>query len=187
VVGHIVRIVGNVDGTKLTYPSGNQPPGAPATLNAGQVADLGLVSKDFEIEGDHEIAVVNFMLGGTLLDAAGGLGDPSQSNVTAVEQYRAKYVFLAPVDYTTSYVDVVAPAGAAVQIDGKALTATPKTIGSGFTITRQRLGTGNNGAHVLTASQPVGIQVIGYGQYTSYMYPGGLNLTAIAPPPPPPT
>jgi hypothetical protein len=29
--------------------------------------------------------------------------------------------------------------------------------------------------------------VIGYGQFTSYMYPGGLNLSAIAPPPPPPT
>jgi hypothetical protein len=31
----------------------------------------------------------------------------------------------------------------------------------------------------------VGIQVVGYGSYTSYQYPGGLNLTLIAPPPPP--
>ena len=26
----------------------------------------------------------------------------------------------------------------------------------------------------------------GYGLYTSYQYPGGLNLNLIAPPPPPP-
>ena len=30
---------------------------------------------------------------------------------------------------------------------------------------------------MLTATAPVGIQVIGYGSYTSYQYPGGLNLT----------
>jgi hypothetical protein len=38
---------------------------------------------------------------------------------------------------------------------------------------------------VLSASQAVGIQVVGYGSYTSYMYPGGLDLLRIAPPPQP--
>lgn len=42
---------------------------------------------------------------------------------------------------------------------------------------------GNNGAHSLSASAPVGIQVIGYGAYTRYQYPGGLDLDATAPPP----
>jgi hypothetical protein len=45
------------------------------------------------------------------------------------------------------------------------------------------LGPGQMGAHVLEASAPVGIQVEGYGAYTSYYYPGGLDLNAIAPPP----
>jgi hypothetical protein len=36
---------------------------------------------------------------------------------------------------------------------------------------------------VLTASVPVGLQVLGYGEYTSYQYPGGLNLSQIAPAP----
>jgi hypothetical protein len=34
------------------------------------------------------------------------------------------------------------------------------------------------------ANEPVGLQVLGYGKYTSYQYPGGLNLGKIAPPPP---
>ncbi len=188
--GHIVRIVGNADGTTLTYPGGKAPPGAPSMLSAGQVVDMGVVDTDFEVQGDHEFAVATFMLGASQTDPndqpPNQLGDPSQSNSVAVEQYRIKYVFLAPTDYTVSFVDIVMPMGADVQLDGAALTATPTPISSGFGIARQQLGPGNNGAHVLTSSAGVGIQVIGYGNYTSYMYPGGLNLNAIAPPPPPP-
>jgi hypothetical protein len=39
---------------------------------------------------------------------------------------------------------------------------------------------------VMTGSTPFGVQVIGYGSYTSYQYPAGLDLALIAPPPPPP-
>jgi hypothetical protein len=190
VVGHVVRIVGNVDGTNITYPSGGQPAKAPTTLNAGQVADLGQVATPFEINGDHEFAVVTFMLGASLTDPTAvppmQLGDPSQSNAIAVEQYRVKYVFLAPTDYTQSYVDITQPMGAHVILDGAPVNAPVSPIGSGYGIARVLLGSGNNGAHVMTSDQTVGIQVIGYGSYTSYQYPGGLNLNVIAPPPSPP-
>jgi hypothetical protein len=188
-VGHVVRIYGNVDGTSLTYP-GQKPPGAPATISAGQVVDLGVVSQDFEIVGDHAIAVESFSLGAQLSDPDVPIneakGDPDQSQMTAVEQYRTKYIFLTPTDYDVSRVDIVMPLSAQVTFDGEAL-ATPVTpLSSGFGIARVKLGLGNNGAHVLTSSAPVGIQVMGYGSYTSYQYPGGLNLGAIAPPPEPP-
>ena len=111
-------------------------------------------------------------------------GDPAQSLATAVEQFRTKYVFLAPDDYDVSYVDVVMPDGANVVIDGSAAGgATP--IGNGYSILRAQLSSGLGGAHLLISDKPVGIQVVGYGSYTSYQYPGGLNLTLIAPPPPP--
>ena len=35
---------------------------------------------------------------------------------------------------------------------------------------------GCNPVHQATATVPFGIEVYGYGAYTSYMYPGGLNL-----------
>ena len=70
--------------------------------------------------------------------------------------------------------------------DGTPLAQPPTAISSNFGINRVKLGPGNNGAHVLTSSEAVGIQVIGYGSYTSYQYPGGMNLRTIAPPPPPP-
>jgi hypothetical protein len=185
VIGHVVRIYGNVDGTVLTYPAG-KPGGAPGKINAGQVVDLGVVENSFEITGDHEFAVGSFQLGAQLADPNAfeqQKGDPAQSLCTAVEQFRVKYVFLAPGDYDESYVDVIQPMNASVTVDG-AQAPGPQQIGSGFGVARVKLGPGNGGAHVLTATAAVGIQVMGYGAYTSYQYPGGLNLDAIAPPPP---
>jgi hypothetical protein len=183
-VGHVVRIYGNVNGTHLTY-SPAPPLGAPTTIDAGEAVELGLVHSDFEIRGDHEFAVGSFMPGGSMLDQTGkGEGDPSQSFFAAVEQYRTKYVFLAPSDYDFSYADVVSPPGATLTLDGSPVTDTPSPIGgSSFGVVRIKLDAGNDGAHVLVASQPVGLQVVGYGLYTSYQVPGGLNLALIAPPP----
>jgi hypothetical protein len=83
-----------------------------------------------------------------------------------------------------SYVDVVGPTGVRVALDGApVLTAFTPIGATGFGVARVRLGAGQDGAHVLASSAPVGIQVMGYGFATSYQYPGGLNLTLIAPPP----
>ena len=38
------------------------------------------------------------------------------------------------------------------------------------------------GAHEVTGDQAFGIQVQGFGSYTSYMYPGGLELQQISTP-----
>jgi hypothetical protein len=186
-IGHVVRIYGNVDGTKLTYPS-IKPVGGPSTIDAGEVKDLGIVTESFEIVGDHEFAAGSFQLGAELLgknpQEPSNEGDPAQSIATAVEQYRTKYVFLAPLDYDYSYVDVVLPKGTKLTLDGKEIFVKLEPIGPNYGVSRVLLNVGNNGAHTLTASAPVGIQVIGYGAYTSYQYPGGLDLDAIAPPPP---
>jgi hypothetical protein len=187
--GHVVRIFGNVDGTILSYPSGNMPPGAPTLINAGDVVDLGVVQQSFEISGDKEFSVATFMLAASLVDAASfpdqQMGDPSQSQATAVEQYRTKYVFLAPSDYAQNYVDIIQPLDAVVTLDGAQVTAPVQPIGSSYGIARVPLG-GTDGSHILTATKPVGIQVMGYGRATSYQFPGGLNLSLIAPPPEPP-
>jgi hypothetical protein len=185
-IGHVVRIYGNVDGTTLTYPT-IKPTGGPITISAGEVKDLGVVNESFEILGDHEFAVGSFQLGAQLLgknpQEPSIEGDPAQSMATAVEQYRTRYVFLAPLDYDYSFVDVVLPKGTKLTLDGKEIFVKFEPIGAIYGVSRVLLNVGNNGAHSLSASAPVGIQVIGYGAYTSYQYPGGLDLDAIAPPP----
>jgi hypothetical protein len=186
-VGQTVRIIGNVDGTNLTYTPAVS--GAPATINAGQVAQFD-VSSDFVVTGDHEFVVATIMKSASVVDPNGGAmakGDPSLSAAIAAEQYRLKYVFLAPDDYDVNYADVVAPMGANLMLDGAAVTATPTQVGStGYGVFRLKLSVGANmGAHTLVSDQPAGLQVLGYGSYTSYQYPGGLDLLSIAPPPPP--
>jgi hypothetical protein len=214
VVGHKVRFYGNVDGTTLTY-SPSAPPGCPTVINAGEVGECagtpncasGLdnvetdpnyggpvgvpcVTTSFEVTGTHEFAVSSFMLGGSAVDpnAAEGAqeGDPSMSPMVAVEQFRSRYVFLAPTDYDESYADVVMPAGAVITLDGAALPAAPTPLNATWSIARVPLPAGAGGAHLMTSTVAFGVQVIGYGAYTSYQYPAGLDLTEIAPPPPPP-
>jgi len=188
-VPHVVRFYGNADGTTLKYVPA-QPPGCPTTLAAGEVVECSEVNDTFEVTGTKEFGVATFMIGAERVDpdaktAAQPQGDPSQSFAVAVEQYRLKYVFLAPTDYKTSYVDVVAPAGTTLDLDGTDATAKLAPIaGTTYLAARIRLSDGSDGIHKLTASQPVGIQVMGYGDNTTYMYPGGLNLGEIAPVPP---
>jgi len=186
IVGQLVRIYGNFDNTQLTYST--QPQGCPTTINAGQTVDCGIVAQDFEVKGNNSFAVGIFTQGASIVDPSAmppnQEGDPDQSMMVAVPQYRTKYVFLAPTDYEENYLVVSAPTGAVVSLDGANLTATPAPVGStGFGILRAPLGPGQAGAHVLTSTQPVGIQVMGYGSYTSYQYPGGLDLVHISPPP----
>jgi hypothetical protein len=90
-VAHIVRRFGNVDGTKLGNPDG-APPGAPSTIDARSVVDLGLVDQDFEVVADQSLAIASFQLGGSIVEPGSPpqkkCGEPAQSALTAVEQYR---------------------------------------------------------------------------------------------------
>jgi hypothetical protein len=190
-VSQVVHFYGNADGTNLTYlPS--KPAGCPATLNAGEVVDCGEVGADFEVTGDKEFGVGTFQLGGEKADpnfnpvsGQQPVGDPSQSFAVTVEQYRKRYIFLAPTDYTTSFVDVIAEPGTTLTLDGKDVSSQLSPItGTGYHKARIQLDAGKDGTHELLASKPAGIQVIGYGDNTSYQYPGGLNLGQIATVPP---
>lgn len=179
-VDHVVHFFGNFDATALTYTP-SKPEGCPDFLNAGQTADCGEVSTDFEVTGDKEFGVAMFLLGGSKVDPGRNEGDPSQSFAVTVEQYRKNYVFLAPSDYKKNFVDVVAGAGTSLTLDGADVSGQLKTLtGTKFLVARLPLGPGKDGAHTLSASAPVGIQVLGYGDYTSYQYPGGLNLSTIS-------
>jgi hypothetical protein len=50
---------------------------------------------------------------------------------------------------------------------------------SDYQVVRARLPAAGSGVYHLHADAPVGLHVYGYGRYTSYMYPGGLDLKRI--------
>src|SRR5690606_34494033 len=98
--------------------------GAPTTLQAGQVVELANVTQDFLVRADHAFSISTVQPSSVGTDTTGmplptelPLGDPSLSVITAIEQYRTRYVFLAPDDYLESFADVAAPADAALSLD----------------------------------------------------------------------
>lgn len=171
----VIRVIATQPGTTLTY----NPPqaGAPTTIaNAGDFVQIADNSASFELTASAKVLVAQYMEG---QDAGGNTGDPAMALAVPVEQFRTSYLFHAPVTYDSNYVDVTAPVGANITLDGTAVPLTP--IGTtGFALGRvQSLGKGPamDGSHSITGDQAFGITVYGYGDYTSYWYPGGLNLT----------
>lgn len=185
-VKHVVRFYGNKDGTTLTYDP-VKPAGCPDSLVAGMVVDCGMIDVPFDVTGTQDFAVATFLVGASEINPPGDRrGDPSLSTVAAIEQFRTKYLFLSPRDYAVRYVDITSTEDADITLDGMPVTAPWTAVGnSKLGVRRVPLGAGKNGAHLLTSKRPVGIQVIGYGDNTSFHYPGGLNLKLIAPPPKP--
>jgi hypothetical protein len=178
-LAHYVRFYGNFDATELTYV-GEPPTNAPTALDAGQVVEIGPVAQSFEVEGSASFAIGSFLSGGQDVSSSGG--DPAFSTIVAVPQFRRQYVFLAPDDYDTSYADILIPEGAKVLLDGQALSGSEESVGS-WTLVRERLDAGSGGAHRLESSEPVGLQILGYGHATGYYTPGGLNVKIISDPP----
>lgn len=172
-----IRIIATSPNTTLTY----DPPqtGAPTTIaQAGDFIEIAGNAASFQIIADQKVIVAQYMSG---QDAGGGTGDPAMTLAVPVEQFRTEYLFHAPTNYESNYVDVTAPVGATVMLDGAPLSFTP--IGTtGYGLARvYPLGPGpnNDGNHHIQGNMPFGITVYGYGQYTSYWYPGGLDLNTI--------
>ncbi len=173
----VVRIQAIEDNTTLTYSPADIG-GATTIAHSGGFIEIPLTRKDFVVEGDKPIVVAQFMAGS---QAGGNNGDPALTLAVPVEQYRQEYLFHAPTNYETSYANIVRPAGVDVTLDGAPVEGfTPVGDGS-YEVVRAGLSNDGNGNHRIDASAPVGVSVYGYGQDTSYWYPGGLDLKVIGP------
>lgn len=167
----VVRIVSTEPATTLTF---DPPRAAPAFIaDEGGVIELAATTDSFRVSADKKILVAQFMQG---FNAGGLAGDPAMSLAVATEQFRSDYVFHVPASYATSYIDVVAPSGTTVSLDGVPLAGFAPIGTTGYGVAHVSIASGN---HVLEASAKVGLSVYGYGPTTSYWYPGGLDLDPI--------
>ena len=112
------------------------------------------------------------MLGGS------GAGDPAMVFEVPTQQYRTSYDFLVPATYQSNFINIVAPQGAQLTMDDQPVRGSMENV-SGYTIYTLPIA---GGAHrIRSQGQQFGIKVYGIAQYTSYMYPGGLDLALITP------
>lgn len=195
------RLVGAVDGTVLTWTPA-PPPGAPMSLNLGDVAEFSapgpfvVASQD----DDHPFYVAQYMTGADhVAPTFVGEGDPEWVNVVPVMQYLDQYVFFTDPTYSeTSLVVVRRRSQAGTFADVVLDCAGPLTgwepLGE-HEFTRVDLVTGNfasvngcaNGRHVIESDAPFGVTVWGWGSaassapttYVSYAYPAGASVEPI--------
>ena len=191
---HTVKIVGTKASTTLTYdPTPTVISGTASTsVGAGGVVTFETATP-FHVTSTNPVVVAMFMEGGNNYSASTTaptteyIGDPSQSISVPTGQFRDTYAFTAPSSYYVNYVTLIAKSGNSVKVDSTTIASTSFTaIGSsgygfyyytlcdGGTVTTCTSISAN---HSTSSAAGFGIQVYGYGSYTSYWYPGGLNLT----------
>jgi hypothetical protein len=173
VTARMVRVIAVDGATNVAYDPAQG--GAPTFLaNTGDWFEIASTSADFQITADKRILVAEYLRG--RMATASTVGDPSMAVAVGVDQFRPSYLFYAHNGYLNNYVNVVAPNGTTVTLDGVGLAGFIGIGATGFSVLRVELGPGAGGVHEITGTQPFGISVYGYGIDTSYWYPGGQNL-----------
>jgi hypothetical protein len=141
-------------------------------LNKGDYVEF-LTQENFEVQGTGRVAVAQFMVGQNYTDPPPQYGDPAMALGVPVEQYRTSYTFLAPESYVFNFLTVIHLTDDTVELDGEAIPLNAMVINDEWSRTNFSI---NGGIHYIESGNPFMINVHGVGSYTSYMYPGGLDL-----------
>ena len=169
-----IRVIATEDNTTISY----EPPqnGAPTMIaKAGEWFEIPANTTDFRITGDKKILIAQYMQG----QGNDSSGDPAMTLAVATEQFRTSYLVHAPLSYESNFANIVAPTGAKITLDGQPVNGFQPIGATGFGVMRVSLSDNADGNHDLSGDKAFGVTVYGYGQYTSYWYPGGLDLDLI--------
>ena len=135
-------------------------------------------TESFVLQATGRIEVVQYLMSAGQTQPIGGdltTGDPSMMILPPSSQYRDEYVIRTADGYGTNWMTVVRPAGLAITVDGAVLgDAGFEPLGDGtWEFAYHEVETGS---HTLSAAEPFGLMVYGYGGVTAYGYPGGMRL-----------
>lgn len=173
-VASVVRVVSPFDGATLRF----DPPSVHRSVRLGERQVLQFqTAVGFHLTSSRPVLVAQIMAGQGESSAAAG--DPAMVYEVPSQQFRDRYDLLVPDTYTSNFLGVVVPHGASALLDGAALMGTRSTLGA-WDVLSTRV---QPGAHRLRTAEgvPLGVKVYGTARYTSYMYPGGLDLQLLPP------
>lgn len=168
----VVRILSRTAANALTF-TGIATPAGCAMLNAGQFCEFEAVP-DFQVRGTASLLIAQFMVGQGRFN---GVGDPAMVLEVPTQQFRSDYVFNVPASYTQNFLTITYNTmGGPPQLDGRAVAAGAAVAGTPYSVARQAI---TPGSHRMMGGAAFGIKVTGTASYTSYMYPGGLDLNQL--------
>lgn len=173
---NFVRIVSGADGATINFEPAVH---APVTLDRGEYVEFE-VTEHFRAYSDEAFMVGQFLVGQNYTGDVGAeeVGDPAMSLAIPTEQFRTSYTVLTPSSYAESYLNITAPTGASVTRNGGVVTGWQEIPGTGYSVARVKV---NGGSHDLESTEKFGVVIYGFGSFTSYMYPGGLDFEVINP------
>jgi len=183
------QIIASEDDTAIEFTASADVTGLPSgtvTLNAGEAFEAyvnGTMEDpgDFYISADKPIGVCNYMTGSSTVNPPGepSLGDPSQVQISPVEQYLDRYVLLVPGYWLYDVVTVVRVAGDPVQVDGEMLDDSIFIpVGTDHEVARVDV---EDGVHTFVGEQGISVIVVGFDDDDSYAYLGGTGTAVINP------
>jgi hypothetical protein len=180
---HPWRIVGAVDGTRLTYEP-STPPGAPTTIDARAFVEFD-TQQPFIVRSQddaHPFYMAGYMMGCTAYWVDSGRdcrGDPEFVGVVPSQQYLSSYVFFTDPTYPETHLVVVRQKvggrWADVSLDCMGTVGGWQALGSSYEWTHVTLVSGNfekngacdNGRHEMKSGLPFGVTVWGWGSEAS--------------------
>jgi len=176
----IWRILADYDDTQVetSLPA----PDDAFTLASGEFREV-LARESFTITAAKPVLVGQYLIsqGCTVRRT----GDPSFTTFPPVEQYREDYIFLVPETFDYDACVIVMPEGAAVLLDDRDVPAgvpdcMSRPAGTIGVVSYEAVECPlEDGVHHLSADEPVGLLVAGYGPAGSYAYVGGANVERI--------
>jgi len=168
------RIVSGSNNNQIQFSPAVHPT---VTLQKGQHIEFESLG-DFEVTGEGRVAVAQFLVGQNYTGDFNPPpnGDPAMALGVPVEQYRTSYTFLAPTSYVHNYLTVIHPVGVLPSLDGLPVAGDTVQINAEWARTNLEI---SGGIHYISGAEPFAITVYGVGRYTSYMYPGGLDLKEV--------
>ncbi len=168
----VYRVMALLDSTTVDF---DPAVASPTTLSAGQYMEF-TTDQDFIVNASSRVYVWQGIHGS---EANGSQtdGDPAMGSGIPQIQWRERYDFLVPDSYEGNFVNVVAPTGTGVELDGSPVSGWyPIGSSADFSVARVALAPGS---HQIESPSGVGFSITAYGyaDFTSYLYPGGMNLT----------
>ncbi len=175
-LGALVRMVATTDDTVVRFEPSTIS--APVRLRAGEVAETTL-DLGAHISANRPILLAQFMLGQGASQSSMYGGDPAMVYEVPTQQYRDRYDVLVPATYERNFVSLVVPHGAQMLLDGAPIMSTIERVGT-WDVHSAVVAPGR---HQLRTREgvPFGVKIYGVARYTSYMYPGGLDLRQLPP------
>jgi len=173
---NLIRVFSSGDDNMISFT----PEVSPAvTLNAGEWVEFETY-ESFRVSGTRGLQVLQLLVGQTYGDVIPpedqAFGDPSMSLVPPEDQFRTDYTFLTPSTYALHYVSIVARVGQRVTLNGSPVEGLTQIPGTEWASVQVEIPAGSHSAQ---SAESFGVWVYGFGSFTSYFYPGGLDLRPI--------